>query len=223
MAKKQKYKGIKSSIRNIKSKAKKMHEEGLKKLKSLSARNIKAKPLANSVKEKAKSKSKASPHVVQVLPMKPIGTLVQQLPATALTIKGMSIKGLIRKTPKLFKFNAEHVVIKKLKKSKTKTGLPAIIGKAFSEDFDGSKPTLYDLYIIGIDSKTMPVSKQKRVLVSCNCANYVYTWEYANAFHGASKIIYGNGEAPGYTNPGYLPGMCKHLIAFSEEVLEKGM
>lgn len=35
MAKKQKYKGIKSSIRNIKSKAKKMHEEGLKKLKSL--------------------------------------------------------------------------------------------------------------------------------------------------------------------------------------------
>lgn len=216
-----KYKGIRSSIRAVKSEARKQYESGLKKLKSLSARNIKAKPLVNSVKEKAKTKTRTT-NAVQVIPMKPVGTLVQQLPATALTIKGMSLKGLLRKTPKLFKANSKHVVVKKLKKAKTKTGLPAIQGKCFSEDFTGAKQTIYDLYVIGIDSKTTPVSQQKRVLVSCNCASYVFTFEYANAHHGCSKIIYGNGDAPDYTNPGKLPGMCKHLVAFTAEIVQKG-
>lgn len=213
------YRGLKSSVRKVQSAAKRMFTERLK-MPSLSAR-AKAKPLVNSVKEnKGKTKHK---NVVQVLPMKPIGTLVQQLPVTDLTIKGMSLKALLRKTPKLMKYNSHYVVVKKMGKKKTKTGLPAIQGQCFSEDGVGASRTIYDLYVIGLDSKDKPVSQQKRVLVSCNCQNYTYTWEYANAYHGCSKIIYGNGEAPNFTNPGYMPGMCKHLCAFTDEIIKKGL
>lgn len=216
---KSKYRGIKSSVRKVASAAKKMFNERMN-MPSLSAR-AKAKPLVNSVKEnKGKTKHR---NVVQVLPMRPIGTLVQQLPVTDLTIKGMSLKALLRKTPKLMKYNAHYVVVKKLSKKKTKTGLPAIQGQCFSEDGIGANRTIYDLYVIGLDSKDKPVSQQKRVLVSCNCQNYTYTWEYANAYHGCSKIIYGNGEAPNFTNPGYLPGMCKHLVSFTDEIIKKGL
>lgn len=54
-----------------------------------------------------------------------------------------------------------------------------------------------------------------------NCESFVYTFEYANAANGVSRLIYCNGAPPLVTNPGFSPGMCKHLIALSKIAIEK--
>lgn len=218
------YKSLKSSVRKPKSVARKMYEQALNKLKSLSATNVKSKGLTNTVK--TNKKHPAMPNrAVRVMPLKAATHLITQLPDTDLSRKGLSLKKLLRTTPKLYHYNAEDVIIQKLDKKKTKSGLPAIQAKAYSVDPYRPNKTkrVHDLYIIGIDIQGKPVSGQKRVLVSCSCENYVFAWEYANAKHGASKLIYGNGDAPDFTNPAQAPGLCKHLTALAKEIIKKGM
>lgn len=50
-------------------------------------------------------------------------------------------------------------------------------------------------------------------VIAHNCEAFVFNFEYANATVGASRLIYSNGQPPVYTNPGLMPGMCKHLVA----------
>ena len=59
-------------------------------------------------------------------------------------------------------------------------------------------------------------------VISHNCENWVFMWEYADAEHGAARIIYGNGEPPGFTNPGHAPGLCKHLLALADKMKING-
>ena len=220
-----KIKKLRSSVPKQKSVARRMFEESVKRMKSLSARNVKAKPLHNS----AKFNDKHPPlkdRTIRVTPLKPNGMLVRQLPETELSRKGLSLAKLFSTTPKHTKWLAESCIIKKLDKKKTKSGLPAIQARVYTHDPYSDIPEAnrtYDLYVIGIDSQTTPINRQRRVLVSCSCPDYCFTHEYANAVHGASKIIYSNGEPPRVKNVGLAPGLCKHLVALTREIKEKGL
>lgn len=60
-------------------------------------------------------------------------------------------------------------------------------------------------------------------IIAHNCENFVYVFEYANAAHGASKLIYSNGQPPNFTNPALLAGCCKHLTAVAEYMIIKNI
>jgi hypothetical protein len=65
------------------------------------------------------------------------------------------------------------------------------------------------------------LDKSLNVEVTCSCPDYVFSGaEYNNAQVGASKIIYGNGEAPD-ASKSHKPGLCKHLIALRALVKQK--
>lgn len=60
-------------------------------------------------------------------------------------------------------------------------------------------------------------------VIAHNCENFVYVFEYANATMGASRLIYCNGQPPHYTNPGFAPGLCKHLVALAKIAIERNL
>lgn len=142
------------------------------------------------------------------------------MPRVKDTLSGLSVKQLYRSTPPYIKSNAQDVVVKSLKPAKTKTGLPAFRAKVLS--VYNKKRVLYDTTIIGKE-KDIPVMKQKHVLVSCSCDNFCFMWEYADTHWGSAVIKYSNGEPAVQTNPGNHPGMCKHLIALTDTLVEHGM
>lgn len=153
--------------------------------------------------------------------------IVEQPPETALTRKGLSLKQLLRTTDRVRRDKGQYeVTITKFKKTKTKTSLPAMTAIARHKDPFMPNKTVKDrnVYIIGLDSQTKPVTKQKRVMVSCDCEDFVYHGgEYACTLHGAARIIYGNGEPPTFTNPGNVPYLCKHLVGFAHYCMDKGL
>lgn len=220
------YRPIKSSVRHKKSEAKKMFEERQKAIRVFASysKNKSTSAGKKTSQDKARENSiTPAQRVVRVVPIRQAG-VVKQLPETPLMRKGLSLKQLLRTTPNLMKYNSEEVIVSKLTRKKTKSGLPAIEAVTYTADPYRPNKTRreHKAYIIGIDSQEQPITKQRRVMVSCGCENYVFTWEYANALHGASKLVYGNGDAPTFTNPGNAPGMCKHLVAITKEITAKG-
>lgn len=155
----------------------------------------------------------------------------RQLPDTPLSLKGLTLRKLLRNTPKLFVRNADNVVIQEFKRTKTKSGMPAISALVFSTDpFRPDKlKRLHRVHIIGADKlpdgspdKKTPINRHKKVIVSCPCENYVLGGaEYANAAHGAARIVYGNGNPPVVTNPGLAYFLCKHLVAVSHVIIKR--
>lgn len=145
----------------------------------------------------------------------------KQLPETELSRKGMTLRKLVRATPRLMVNNALDVELVERKITRTRSGMPALKAVAVTNDpFRPNKVRRrHNTFIIGaeLDSENNPVDKpinrHKKVICSCSCENYVFTFEYANAAHGASRIVYGNGEPPVVTNPMLAPGLCKHLVA----------
>jgi len=152
----------------------------------------------------------------------------KQLPETEITKKGMPLRKLLRGTPRLMMNNSVDVEILELKRTKTRSGLPAI--KAITVTNDPYRPTKvirkHKTFIIGaeldaeLNPADKPVNKQKKVICSCDCENFVFTFEYANAASGASRIVYGNGEPPVVTNPTMAPGLCKHLVAVATRLIK---
>lgn len=142
---------------------------------------------------------------------------IRALPDTPYTRQGMSLTKLLRGTPRLFINNAKDVEAHgKVKRLRTKTGKPMLRGIMWTNDpYRPFKVRRYhEAYIIGLDdNQEKTVNKHRKVLVQCQCENFVYVFEYANATVGASRLIYSNGAPPAYTNPGLMPGMCKHLVA----------
>jgi hypothetical protein len=220
------YKPIKSSVRHLKSMAKKMFEERQKKIRvfaSYSKNKTSVSAVKTSQDKARQNKLDSSQRVMRVVPIRQ-ASVVKQLPETSLMRKGLSLKQLLRTTPKLMKNNSMDVVVSKLVRKKTKSGLPAVEAVTYTADPYRPNKSRRDhkAYIIGIDSQDQPITKQRRVMISCSCENYIFTWEYANALHGASKLVYGNGDPATFTNPDNLPGMCKHLVAITKEITDKG-
>lgn len=159
---------------------------------------------------KKSSKARQPKRSFRVVPLK--ANIVEQLPETSVSRRGLTLRQLLRNTPRFRKETGKYeVVLKKVKKQKTKTGLPAISAEATHPEayMPGKTLKKRNVYIVGLESQTKPINKQRRVMVSCSCEDFVlHGGEYACAVHGAAKIIYGNGQPPVYTNPGNLPFLC---------------
>ncbi len=151
---------------------------------------------------------------------------VIQPPDSAVKARGLSLRELIKASDPLRMERANYVVhVKTPKRLKTPKGLPAVEAVAWYEDLlrpnSTEAKTEYKVQVVGLDSQTLPICRQKRVLVSCSCADWVYRWEYANAVHGATRVIYGNGQAPRMTNAGNAYGLCKHTLGLADLIMEK--
>lgn len=93
--------------------------------------------------------------------------------------KGLSITALIKSTPAYIKNTArDEVTVKKLGKTKTKGGHTAF--KAICKSHaKGSRP--HHCSVIGLDKEKPLLSKQRKVLVSCDCVT------------GSTKVLTDNG------------------------------
>lgn len=213
-----KFKSVKKSRSNTsdrKSKAKLTAEKTSKRLKSKKATVI-------TNKERRDRLAKGIPYKLKRLEAMP----VRQLPDTVQTKQGMTLRQLIKCTPKLFLYNAVDVRARVVETKKTATGRPVVYGQMVTDDpFRRNKvKRIHEAYIIGMgDDDKVPVNKHRKVLVQCSCESFVYVFEYANATKGASRLIYSNGEPPVFTNPQLAPGCCKHLIALAKIVIEKNL
>ena len=144
------------------------------------------------------------------------------LPDPVRAAKGLSLTKLWRSTPAYFKNKArdDDVKLKSYKLTKTKGGMPAIVAKATSM---AQRPPrrVHTCSVIGLDKEVPQLSSQKRVLVSCDCESYMFTWEYANWTWGAARILYSNGDPAVVKNPGNKPGVCKHLVELISTIMER--
>jgi hypothetical protein len=83
----------------------------------------------------------------------------------------------------------------------------------------GQKPRKHKQTIIDLSKKGMRDSSA--IWVQCDCERFKFTWEYALAKVGASRIFYSNGEPPVSTNPRLYPACCKHLYFCLNDLLKK--
>lgn len=71
-------------------------------------------------------------------------------------------------------------------------------------------------------------SKEHKVQVRCQCADYYFTWQYYNrmkhALHGKAFPAYVR-KTSTYPerNPIHVPGLCKHLYRFAERLKVNGV
>ncbi len=79
----------------------------------------------------------------------------------------------------------------------------------------------YDHVIIRLE----PLKRfsDSKVMVSCSCEDFKFTFEYALAKRGNSQIIHSNGEASEIRNPRNIASGCKHLIVLFKKVLHDKM
>jgi len=189
-----------------------------------------AEATAKRVKSGKAAKPKAArPVTVRGIPFKmkpPEKGEMRMLEETYYTKKGLSLRQLVRNTPRLFINNAVSVEAHRYKKMKTRTGKPAVQGIMWTNcPFRPDKTRRYhETFIIGLDDdQTKPVHTHKKVIVQCSCQNFMYYFEYANARYGASYIMYSNGEPPVWTNPRMAFGCCKHIIALAKIAMEKDL
>lgn len=216
MAKKP-YKGLTKSRSNTsgrKSPAKREAEKTAERMKERKA------VIHSSTRSGKERLAKGIPYKLKRLEAMP----VRMLPDTAASKRGMTLRQLVRGTPKLFINNAVDVEAKKIERKKTKTGRPVIMGQMVTYDpwRKDRVRRVHDSYIIGMDDdEHKPINRHQKVLVQCSCENFVFVWEYANATVGASRLIYSNGEPPNFTNPMLAPGLCKHLVALAKIIMEK--
>lgn len=206
-----------------KSPAAKQAEQRQKGIKQIQKGNYgKGVKTISASKDKSRRMTSGEKRIATATPFVP--KKVPQPPRTPKMDKGVNLTTLIKNTPRLMRENGAECYVRGYKKTKTGKALPVIMAKVRHKDpLRPSKEVRdYDVMFVGLDDPNKPISKQKRVMVSCPCANYVFMWEYANAEHGAGRIIYGNGEPPDYTNPAHIPALCKHAIALAVKIKNNG-
>ena len=135
--------------------------------------------------------------------------------------KGLLLKKLIKSTPYNIVDKSSEKNILKVEKTVSKKGRSAVRAKVKREPKVRDKPELHICWVIGLENDG-PLSKQK-CMVSCDCDNFKFQWEYALVHYGASKIKYSNGMPPHITNPNLVPGVCSHLYGVLEHIVNKGM
>lgn len=133
--------------------------------------------------------------------------------------KGLSLSALYKKQPRYIKASAEDVIIRSYKQTKTKGGLPAIVGVTRDLKTKPMRPHKFD--VIGLE-KGVPFSKQKRIKVSCGCEFFLYYCEFSLWSWGTANIKYSNGDPAVVKNPGNYPLVCKHLAQVLKTVKERG-
>lgn len=155
-----------------------------------------------------------------------VARAVKQLPETAMIRKGMTLRQLIKHTPYVFKHNAAYVEAARVDVKHTQTGRPVVYGRMVTYlPWEGGRiRRVHEAYLVGMgDDFKVPVNRHRKMLAQCGCESFVFTFEYANAANGCSRLIYSNGQPPNVTNPGLSPGLCKHLIALAKIAIEKNL
>lgn len=134
--------------------------------------------------------------------------------------KGLSIKGILKRTPPYYRNTGrDDVVIKKYKPdARTKGKHYAITAVCMSTSRNAKS---HKCSIVGLDKSEPTLTKQKRVSISCSCEDWCFTWEYAMMTWGAASIKFSNGEPAVIRNPGNVVGACKHLCAVMSLALER--
>lgn len=213
--KKSTYKPLAKNRKNTSGRASKAKRDGLNRAKEAKAR------LAGKPTDGKKSKQRlASGTPYKRQPLKANGAPKPLPDDLMVDMKGMKLRRILRMTPRMFHNNAQYVRMLSIKKAKTKSGLTAYLGVMRTHDPMRDKPPRKrNVSIIGLDPDSgLPVNRQ-RVLLQCDCENYAFTWEYANAAHNAARLLFSNGAYPSFTNPQLAPGACKHLIAFAHNLI----
>ena len=59
------------------------------------------------------------------------------------------------------------------------------------------------------------------IKISCDCEDWMFTWEFVQARKGNADMIYCNGQPPVLKNPRLYPGLCKHLIVIMSFIMKK--
>ena len=225
-----KFRSVKKSRKNTSGRKSKAATAGSKMRDAAKAR-LKGKPTKpKSVVKKKKKVTDPNLKKGFAFKLKPLEAReARVLPESYLTRKGLTLRKLLRNTPRLFINNAEYVDVISAKKVKTKTGMPAFVGTLITNDpnYPGYTKVPRTVHIIGLDKDELgrpdyakPVNKHRKVMIQCSCESYTfYGFEYANAAHGAARIIYGNGEAPNFMNPQLAYGCCKHAYKFGLELV----
>jgi len=170
------------------------------------------KPISTAVSKSVKKDTKLEQQVKDIT-NNPTGKIPPDIKKAN---KGLSLKGILRHTPKYIKNSSEDIAISSYKPTKTKGGLPAVTGYSY----DGTKKPRkkHKFQIIGLE-KGKKLSEQKRVKVSCQCEFFMYYSEYALWTWGAANITYSNGEPAVVRNPGNIPLYCKHLAMVAQFII----
>lgn len=131
------------------------------------------------------------------------------------------------KTPRNIQYNADDTRIKQARKIIDKdTNQPAVVAVVYStHDADGNptrNPIMHKCYILSLDANRKPIN-QCHVHLSCDCAYFMYTLEYALNKRGSADIIFSNGKPAVIRNPSNKGFLCKHLYHLAETLVSRGM
>ena len=121
--------------------------------------------------------------------------------------KGLTARQLLSYTPRRIKENAEYVRVRKVKRKKGENFSLAVTTTERSHATE-KQPHYQSIEILSPKGERNIFDRHTRVKLSCDCSNFLYTWEYALFKKGAADIIYSNGEPPDTTNPKRIPGIC---------------
>lgn len=130
------------------------------------------------------------------------------------------MKQIISKSGPARKAAALFVDILQTKVKKSKAGNPLVVCKTRSSTTSQGKAKpkgSSNTYV-----STIEVLPSSKVIVSCSCQDFMYTWEVALSLKGAARIEYSNGDQPNEKNPRNVPGACKHLVAIGQSLIDKG-
>lgn len=159
-----KYKGLKSSVRGKgRTRSSNPYSKSKGQYKGIES-------TAATRKQRVRPRSATKQRYVRILPLKG-GNLVEQLPETALTKRGMTLKQLLANTPKLMRVNGEETTVKKLKRTKTKSLRPAVTAVCRHNDpfRPQGVPRDHETQVVGRDPDLKLTDRKQKVLVSCDC------------------------------------------------------
>ena len=137
---------------------------------------------------------------------------------------GITLREMYKVTPKFVRINADDVKILKSNHVKLKDGnvLLESITKSLPKPYN-PKPQKRLTTIETIYGDAKLSGKGVKVNVSCSCEFFLYYCEVALFKAGSADIRYSNGKKPRVTNPKLIPLMCKHLVALSRDITQKGL
>lgn len=138
----------------------------------------------------------------------------------------MSGEKILKSMPRRWAFGLAYAQIKSsrlVNNGKSAPRIEAIVKLSRKLEGEYKTPPLRPhRVIIQNGSKSEPLfSKSNRLIVSCDCEDFMYRWEYALAKRGAAVIKMSNGEAPISTNPRLVPGCCRHVGKVLSSIMKR--
>lgn len=138
----------------------------------------------------------------------------------------LTLRGILKGTPRYIKNNAKTTNILRVSKIKTSDGHLLVKARVQSDPLPGYPKNTKPKYLVTIESLNADKTSKKRssVKMSCECDFFVfYGVEYVLNSKGAAEIVFSNGKPPNIRNPGQLIFPCKHLFKLGLHVIRNKM